>query len=336
MSFVTKVKTRAGKEAYAVRWTDGGGKVKQRQFPFASDARKFAAQKEIEQNPQQTTREQRQAWSVAFGRDGPSFRALQDEWLDSKTTPTDGSEPLEASTLRAYRKYLANISDVIGDEKIARIDAAHFERVLEARREKGNATSTIKLHLNLVTNVLEYAKERRIIQEVPTHSIKLTKGRRERIVAKRDQDEKPYSPNEIYTMLAAADSLGADPNKWIARVWRRYRPMIYFLAYTGCRVSEARAWRWGDYFPDDNRIRIHQKAGDGTDVGEVKAVASVRKLPLHGPLKVVLETMESGSKDALVFTTSSVKPPEWGACILPHYRSSDRECIYQSVCIILK
>lgn len=120
MAFITKVKTRAGKQAYAVRWTDRG-KVRQKQFPFASDAKSFAAQKEIEQNPQQTTRERRQAWLVAFGKHGPTFSDMKDEWLALKKEPTDGSEPLEPSTMRAYRKYLANVAEVIGDERVAGI-----------------------------------------------------------------------------------------------------------------------------------------------------------------------------------------------------------------------
>ncbi|MEM9308583.1 MAG: site-specific integrase [Pseudomonadota bacterium] len=307
MAFIAKIKTRAGKQAYAVRWSEGG-KVKQRQFPFASDAKSFAAQKEIEQNPQQTRREQSQAWSVAFGKFGPTFNDMKDEWLVLKEEPTDGSEPLEPSTLRAYRRYLANVGELIGEERVARIREDHFETVLADRKAAGNANSTIKLHLSLTTNVLEHARSRGVIRETPTHGIKLTQGRRERIVAKKEQDEKPYSPDEIYTMLAAADDLAKDDNLGVARAWRRYRPLTYFLAYTGARISEARAWRWQDYLPDENRIRIHQKAGDGTDIGEVKTVAAVRKLPLHEPLRAVLDELKRPEGDALVFATSKGTP----------------------------
>ncbi len=307
MAFITKVKTRAGKQAYAVRWTDRG-KVKQKQFSFASDAKSFAAQKEIEQNPQQTTRERRQAWVLAFGKHGPTFSDMKDEWLALKKEPVDGSEPLEPSTLRAYQKYLANVAEVIGEERIAGIRPDHFEAVFANRRDAKNATSTIRLHLSLITNVLEYARSRGVIQEIPVHDLKLTQGRRDRITEKKEQDEKPYSPDEVYTMLAAADDLANDSNRGIARAWRRYRPMIYFLVYTGARISEARAWRWQDYLPNENRIRIHQKAGDGVDVGEVKTVSAVRKLPLHSPLREVLEAMSRPESDALVFATSKGTP----------------------------
>lgn len=309
MAFITKIKTRAGKQAYAVRWTEQG-KVKQKQFPYASDAKSFAAQKEIEQNPQQTGRERRQAWALAFGEHGPTFNDLKDEWLTLKEEPADGSEPLEASTLRAYRKYLSNVSELIGEERVAHIRPDHFEEVFNARKAAGNATKTIRLHLSLMTNVLEHAQARRIITEVPQHHINLTAGRRDRIAEKREQDEKPYSPDEIYTMLAAADDLANDKNLGIRRAWRRYRPMIYFLAYTGARISEARAWRWSDYLPPaENRIRIHQKAGDGQDVGDVKTVAAVRKLPLLLPLKDALEAMDHPPEtDGLVFATANGTP----------------------------
>lgn len=307
MAFITKIKTRAGKQAYAVRWTERG-KVKQKQFPFASEAKTFAAQKELEQNPQQTTRERRQAWAVAFGKFGPTFNEMKDEWLALKKEPSDGSEPLEPSTLRAYRKYLDNVSAVIGDERVAHIREDHFDSVLAARKTVGNASNTIKLHLSLITNVLEHARSRGIIREIPVHDIKLTKGRRERITEKKELEEKPYTPDEIYTLLAAADDLFNDRNLGIARAWRRYRPLVYFLAFTGARISEARAWRWQDYLPDENRIRIHQKAGDGVDVGEVKTVAAVRKLPLHEPLRAALEAMSRPEGDALVFATANGTP----------------------------
>ena len=206
MAFITKIKTRAGKQAYAVRWTERG-KVKQKQFPYASDAKSFAAQKEIEQNPQQTRREQAQAWSVAFGKFGPTFNEMKEEWLALKNEPTDGSEPLEPSTLRAYRKYLDNVGAVIGNERVAHIREDHFESVLADRKAAGNANNTIKLHLSLTTNILEHARSRGIIREIPAHGIKLTRGRRERIAEKREQDEKLYSRDEVYTMLAAADDL---------------------------------------------------------------------------------------------------------------------------------
>lgn len=308
MAFITKIKTRAGKQAYAVRWTERG-KVKQRQFQFASEAKSFAAQKEIEQNPQQTNRERRQAWTLAFGEHGPTFTDLKDEWLALKKAPTDGSEPLEASTLRAYRKYLNNVAEVVGEERVARIRPDHFEEVFSARKAAGNAAKTIRLHLSLMTNVLEHAQARRIIAEIPQHHINLTAGRRDRISEKREQDEKPYSPDEIYTMLAAADDLAQDRNLGVRRAWRRYRPLAYFLAYTGARISEARAWRWSDYLPSENRIRIHQKAGDGQDVGDVKTVAAVRKLPLMSPLKEALEAMDRPEDpESLVFATSNGTP----------------------------
>ncbi len=311
MAFITKVKTRAGKQAYAVRWTVGG-KVKQKQFPFASDAKSFAAQKEIEQNPQQTNRERRQAWAVAFGELGPTFDDMRAEWLALKEEPKDGSEPLEPSTLRAYKKYLANVGAVIGEVRVAHIEASHFQKVLEDRKQAGNAANTIRLHLSLTTNVLEHARSRNIIREIPAHGIKVTQGRRAMIAQRKEQDDKPYSPDEIYTMLAAADDLAIDQNPGVRRAWQRYRPLAYFLVYTGARISEARAWRWQDYLPDEKRVRIHQKAGDGVDIGEVKSVSAVRKLPLHVPLKDALEAIrpEGALKhsDALVFATANGTP----------------------------
>lgn len=311
MAFITKIKTRAGKQAYAVRWTEGG-KVRQKQFPFASDAKSFAAQKEIEQNPQQTNRERRQAWAVAFGELGPTFDDMRSEWLALKEEPKDGSEPLEPSTLRAYKKYLANVGAVIGDVRVAHIMSEHFQKIHDDRKSAGNAANTIRLHLSLATNVLEHARSRNIIREIPAHGIKVTAGRRAMIAQRKKQDDKPYTPDEIYTMLAAADDLAKDENPGVRRAWQRYRPLAYFLVYTGARISEARAWRWQDYMPNENRVRIHQKAGDGVDIGEVKSVSAVRKLPLHAPLKEALEAIRPDGdlkhSDALMFATANGTP----------------------------
>ena len=84
--------------------------------------------------------------------------------------------------------------------------------------------------------------------------------------------------------------------------------MLYFLVYTGTRISEARGFPRKDFLPRDGVIKITQSAPEKGDVGYVKTADAVRDIPLHPILEEVLKEWLGDHSRTLAFGTESDVP----------------------------
>ena len=111
---------------------------------------------------------------------------------------------------------------------------------------------------------------------------------------------------------ARHDDLATDKNRQIARTWQRYRAMVYFLAYTGARIGEARAFHRDNFLPDMRKVRITEAASENGEVGDVKTERGYRSIPLHPALEAVLREWSAKTNLTLLFGTANDRPNSLG------------------------
>jgi integrase len=83
---------------------------------------------------------------------------------------------------------------------------------------------------------------------------------------------------EVAKILRAADALADDENYWIARAWKRYRPMIYLAVDAGMRPQEYLAVRNADV--SAKGVRISQALDRSNQIGPPKTRAGRRFIPV--------------------------------------------------------
>ena len=111
------------------------------------------------------------------------------------------------------------------------------------------------------------------------------------------------------------------------RVSEHVADMIEFLAYSGCRISEARAVTWGDIGEDFIRVTGGQ---DGTKNHEARSV------PIIPAMNSLLETMNKGTKKQPLFSIRSPHQALRNACQrleLDHMRVHDLRHLFATSCI---
>ncbi|RYG89790.1 site-specific integrase [Loktanella sp. IMCC34160] len=295
------IKLKRKEKPYAVRWKNGEKEV-QEAFDTRAEAELFRSQKNID-----TAKDRKRKRPRKTG-ENPTFKAVAQSYLTVKEHPRRG-DPIAPITLRVYESYLRErIYPAIGSVLIANVSRQHFEEVYDTCVLAGFSRKTRKETLRLITAVLKHAKACDYITEVPSHDIDTSPTNKEKIRERMERDEKTYTPDEVYTMLAAADSLAQDDKLQTRRVWARYRPMLYFLVYTGTRISEARGFPRKDFLPRDGVIKITQSAPEKGDVGYVKTADAVRDIPLHPILEEVLKEWLGDHSRILAFGTESDVP----------------------------
>ena len=294
-------KPKKSHRAYAVRWKTPDGKTKQESFGSRASAELFRSQKNVELASERKRKTRR-----TLKKEIPTFVSAARGYLANKKKPRRG-DPLEPITLRVYTSYLEEqVFPHVTDVLITSVTREHFEQVYDSGKLLGYSRKTLREALRLMTAVMKYAKDCDYISEVPAHGIDTTPTNKEKIKERLNRGEKTYTPDEVYTLLHAADSLAQDDNKQTRQVWQRYRAMVYFLVYTGTRISEVRGFPrkglQGDY------IKIIQSAPEQGDAGYVKASDSVRDIPVHPALRAVLTEYLKTHNRSLAFGTSTDNP----------------------------
>lgn len=304
MAKIVKLKpTSKGEPRWGVRWKDVKGNGRQRNFSSRHEAAEFRSQKEIE-----IPRKRRRVSRISV-LEVPSFKQASEAYLSSLNHPKTGEDPKEPVTLRGYGSILKeHVYPRIGRKRVTSVAEDDYNVIYRGCDETGMSPRTRTEALRLMRCVLEYAHGQGHIEHVPVNPIKSRKTKAEVHAEKDAAERKYYSPDEIYTMLAAADSLAEDTNKQTRRVWARYRPMVYFLVYTGARISEARAFRRQDYASQEGRVHIRESAPEGKGSNRTKTTAGRRWVPMNPELSAILEPWMKAHNRTLVFGTSTDNP----------------------------
>ena len=130
-------------------------------------------------------------------------------------------------------------------------------------------------------------------------------GRRRRDVENEQADEKDtgyYTLAEVQALLRQADKeVVENPGDWNRK---RLRALIYFMAYTGCRIKEALHLDWDkDVNWDAGVVWLRHKRGN-----RLKTAASAAPVGLPDALIRVLREWEKDRTCAWVFPNASRKP----------------------------
>ncbi|MCK8462408.1 site-specific integrase [Aliiroseovarius sp. S1339] len=303
MAKIVKLRpTPKGEPRYGVRWKDETGKERQASFSTRREAQLFRSQKEVEFPRQRKNLKRNRI-------DDPSFAIIAVAYISSLKNPEPGEDPLEPVTIRGYKSVLQeHVFPVVARKRPSNIDGDDYKIIYKRCVKLGMSTRTRAEALRLLKATLTFAKDAGYIDFVPDNPIKKKKTRKEEAEEQDAAEKKYYTPDEVYTMLVAADNLASDPNKQTRKTWARYRPMVYLLVYTGARISEARAFRRQDYAPAEGRIHIRESAPEGTGSYETKTAAGRRWVPMNPELREPLETWLDTHDRRLVFGTTTDKP----------------------------
>ena len=285
MASVKPFRNPSGEIVWRVQYRDGG---KSRQDTFhgdnaENDAHEYAGL--IERFDAKTARDVLHRRST--GRTAtPTLREFTERFLD----PASGL--LTGVTERTRVDYARNVNaflPVLGDLPVDAITKADVGRWIAWEEHRPNglggtmAAGTVKRHHILLSAVLRVAVEQGLRPDNPAAKAKLTRG---------DPREGVFLSSAEFATL-----LGFIPE--------HYRPLVVFLAGTGCRFGEATAVQWGDLnlhgHPATVRIQRAWKAtGHGKfELGVPKSRKSRRTISL--PPDVV--SMLPPRTDEFVFRT---------------------------------
>jgi integrase len=179
------------------------------------------------------------------------FDAYAREWLDTYTGRT--SRGVRKSTMDSYRYAIESKAiPHFGTAKLGDITAPDVRDYVRKLAKQGLTARTIRRYLAPLRALFAQAVEDGHLTTNPTVSV--------RVVV---PGERRYRPK----------TLTADEIKRLVReVPERHRDLVWFLAYTGVRISEALAAVWGDLGQEDGRPVLF--------IPDSKTDAGVRAVPL--------------------------------------------------------
>jgi integrase len=215
---------------YLVRWRHHG-RLKTRSFRTLTEATKFKA-KTASGDTQATSRipfkRYAEAWLDSYN--GRTARGLSDstragyrDALDRFAIPFFGTVPLDRVDPPLLRDFIAHLAAQTANEP---------KRKPHSGTKRTLAPATVRRYYAPVRALLATAYEDGLLRSNPALGV--------RVIVK---DRRPRTPlwltaDQTRALLAAMPPEDAD--------------LAYFLAATGCRISEALRVRWCDVAPDEN------------------------------------------------------------------------------------
>lgn len=307
MSYVTTkmVPTKGGKKKkkYLAKWKEDG-KTREKAFDMKRDAGNYAAEMAKRHEAGDLT-------ALQTKRLGDrSFRDLAADFIEELKTPRIDRDAREPITIRGYEallnEHIIRHLEFKGGATANGIDRHSLKYLVEAMYEKGASYDRTKKAVALTRQILKYAVQEEI-RSKPVPEMRLEKPASLK-AAEQDKAEEVYTPDQIYTLLRAADSLAEDRHAGTRRAWITYRPLTYFLAETGARISEARAFRVTDFNTETGFVEIRQTADEKGGMKRPKSLAGRRDIPLSPMLREVMEPYLEKVEAELAFASEEGTP----------------------------
>ncbi|GGO50333.1 Site-specific recombinase XerD [Roseovarius pacificus] len=311
MAYVTEklVPTKGGKKKkkYLSKWKEGE-KWREKSFDMKRDAKSHAAEMaQLHETQELTALEVKQLGSRAF-------RDLAADFITDLKTPRIDRDAREPITIRGYESLLEEHIlphlEFKGGATANGVDRHALKYLVEAMYAKGATYDRTNKALKLTRQILKYAV-REEVRSVPVPEMVLEKPASVR-AEEQDKAEEVYTPDQVYTLLRAADSLAEDRHAGTRRAWVTYRPLAYFLAETGARISEARAFPACDFDATKGVVRIRQTADENGRIKRPKSLAGRRDIPLSAALRVVMEKHLEKAPHELAFASEEGTPRSIG------------------------
>lgn len=203
---------------------------------------------------------------------------------------------LAGPTWRNREYQLATLEAHFASLKLTEITTTHIDTFVTARRNAGIRGSTIADDLKVLKAILNYARDQKVIREVPTFPRVRVKGRKGRV---------PFWTREQVEKLLAATT----------RKHPRLMPAFLFLATTGCRKTEAIRVRWQgvDFKAGEVWVDPVAEEEDNAGIDWDPKDNEARAVPLDPTLRPFLERMRRENQTRkppcpYVFATRSGTP----------------------------
>lgn len=214
-------------------------------------------------------------------RRGITFRELASEWM----VYLEHEKGLKPSSLRDYRWVLAEPGQPhrrgngrapglmmarFGDRPILEVTTRDVAEYLRALDRAGTQPRSVNKHRQVLSAIFTYAM-REDTYHLAKSPVSATNKRREPPPAVLDF----YEPDEVEAIARAAErgehrvvkklSYDEDEQQARRRENRQDADLIRVAAYTGLRLGELLALRWGDVNLADRRLIVHRAFSDRTE-----------------------------------------------------------------------
>ena len=218
------------------------------------------------------------------------FRAYALRWLDSYTGRTERG--LSDTTRAGYRDAVTRLAlPFFGTVPLDQIDPPMIRAYIKHLADRGLAPASVRGMYAPIRAMLATAYEDGQIKTNPAAGVRVV------VKDKRARKPKSLSPAADRDLLAAMPAAHAD--------------LAFFLASTGCRISEALNTRWRDFGPDeDGRLAVR--------ISVSKTEAGLRSVPLSPEMARRLTRRRSearfASEDDPIFpsrTGTLIDPRNW-------------------------
>ena len=228
---------------------------------------------------------------------GATLRELAPEWLDYLKREK-GAKP---STLLDYgyllrepatphhrggRQSTGRIMQAFGDLRLRDVTTTQVATFLRGLDRSGMSARSVNKHRQILAAMFAYAC-REDTYALAVNPVRRTSKRREMPAAVLDF----YEPEETEALARAAAAgahrgipaygIDADELEWRSWEDRQDAELYRFAAYTGMRLGELLALRWGDVDLDDRRVIVHRAVS--ADIEGPTKSWQARALPLADP-----------------------------------------------------
>jgi integrase len=226
------------------------------------------------------------------------FDVFAAEWLESHPSIDSRTRVLYAQRIRDY------LTPVLGQLRLAEIQPDDVRRVKERAARAGRSGWTQKGILTLLSGILTYAVEQRLIASNPVA-----------ILPKRDRPKTKEGGRGRKRILSSSEL------RALLEHAGRHRAMFAVAAYAGLRISEVLGLTWEDIDFDEGTIHVHKQLSvpnrydrapaHRVDLKSDSDEGSDRRVFLHDDLARLLREHRGDRirrRDEYVFVTSTGTP----------------------------
>lgn len=197
------------------------------------------------------------------------FQELAEKWFDEYAVVN-----LKKSSVQRLRGVTKRIYSAFGHIRVDKITRGQIQAFIDDLARNGKNflngqplyRKTIIHHLNLLSDVFNYAIRLEMIEDNPCKNIFVPKGRK--------KEKEIYTVEEMKQLFALAEEYGT----------LDYRAFLTLAVYSGFRSGELMGLEWKDIDWDNNVISVRRTANytatDGTYTDTPKTKKSVRSLKL--------------------------------------------------------
>jgi integrase len=177
-----------------------------------------------------------------------TFSTYADGWIESYTGRT--ARGVSDGTRESYRESLKLAKDRFGNTRLTAVTASRLKAYIKHLADEGLAPSSVRRYYAPVKALLATAYEDGLIRSNPAQGVRV-------IVA----DTRPSKPKHL---------TAEQTRVLLAKMPEEYSDLVFLLARTGLRISEALGAMWGDIGQDSGgRIVLRvRRDTTKTDAGE--------------------------------------------------------------------